>query len=57
MAVQLNSEGDTMRWALTKHGQFTTASLYRQCSFSRVLDVRMEDLWHSKLPLKIKNFV
>jgi S-adenosylmethionine:diacylglycerol 3-amino-3-carboxypropyl transferase len=55
--VQLNTKDDTVRWALTKHGQFTSASLYRHCSFSGVLDVRMEDLWHSKLPLKIKNFV
>jgi hypothetical protein len=55
--VQLNTEEDTMRWALTKHGQFTTAYLYRHCSFSGVFDIRMDDLWQSKLPLKIKKFV
>jgi hypothetical protein len=55
--VQLTNEGDTIRWALTPHEQFTTASLYRHCSFSRVVDVRIEDLWQSKLPLKIRNFV
>jgi hypothetical protein len=55
--VQLNTEEHTMRWALTKHGQFTTAYLYRHCSFSGVFDIRMDDLWQSKLPLKIKKFV
>jgi hypothetical protein len=54
---QLNNDEDTVRWALTNHGQFTIASLYRHCSFSGVLDVRMEDLWHSKLPLKQKLYL
>jgi hypothetical protein len=54
---QLNNEEDTVRWALTNHGHFTIASLYKQCSFSGVLDVRMEDLWHSKLPLKQKLYL
>jgi hypothetical protein len=31
--------------------------LYRHCSFSGVIDVRMEELWKSKLPLKVRNFL
>jgi hypothetical protein len=32
--VQSNTEDDIVRWALTKHEQFTNASLYRHCSLS-----------------------
>jgi hypothetical protein len=48
---------DTIKWALSPNGQFSTSSLYRHYSFSGVVDVRMEELWDSKLPLKIKNFL
>jgi hypothetical protein len=54
--VYLNNEKDSMRWCLTKNGQFTTASLYQHCSFWRVVDIRMEEMWNTKLPLKVKNF-
>jgi hypothetical protein len=52
--LQLNSEEDTVQWCLTKNGRFSTASLYQHCSFSVVLDVRMEEMWQAKLPLKLK---
>jgi hypothetical protein len=54
--VYLNNEKDSVRWCLTKNGQFTTASLYQHCSFWRVVDIRMEEMWNTKLPLKVKNF-
>jgi hypothetical protein len=34
--VQLTDEDDSVIWMLTPHGQFTTASLYRFCTFPRV---------------------
>jgi hypothetical protein len=51
--VHLTDEEDTVRWALTKNGQFSVASLYKHCVFSGVIDMRMEELWHSKIPLKV----
>jgi hypothetical protein len=53
--VALSDREYTIKWALSPNGQFSTSSLYRHCSFSRVVDVRMEELWNSKLPQKIKN--
>jgi hypothetical protein len=55
--VTLFDREDSIRWALSANGHFSTSSLYRHCSFSGVIDVRMEELWKSKLPLKIKNFL
>jgi hypothetical protein len=54
--VSLSDREDSIRWALSINSQFST-SLYRHCSFSGVVDVRMEELWKSKLPLKIRNFL
>jgi hypothetical protein len=54
--VTLSDREDSIRWAMSLNGQFSTSSLYRHCS-SGVVDVRMEELWRSKLPLKIKNFL
>jgi hypothetical protein len=55
--VQLTDEEDSVRWMLTPHGQFITASLYRFCTFPGVRDFKMEEMWRSKLPLMVKNFV
>jgi hypothetical protein len=46
-----------VRWALISHGKFTVHSLYTHCSFPSVRDLKIEVLWHTKMPLKIKNFV
>jgi hypothetical protein len=43
--------------AVTSHGQFTMHSLYTHWTFPSVRDLKMEELWHSKMSLKIKNFV
>jgi hypothetical protein len=55
--VTLSDREDSIRWVLSLIGQFSTSSLYRHCSFSGVVDVRMEELWSSKLPLKIRNYL
>jgi hypothetical protein len=36
--VQLTDEEDSVRWMLTPHGQFTTASLYRFWTYPGVRD-------------------
>jgi hypothetical protein len=55
--IKLTIEEDSVKWALTSHGQFTVHSLYTHLTFSGIKDLKMEELWHSKMPLKIKNFV
>jgi hypothetical protein len=55
--VTLFDKEDFVRWALSNNGQFSTTSLYKHCSFSGVIDVRMEELWKSELPLKVRNFL
>jgi hypothetical protein len=40
--VQLTDEEDSVRWMLTPHGRFTTASLYR---FWTYLGVRDKKKW------------
>jgi hypothetical protein len=56
LGIELSNE-DSARWDLTPHGQFTTLSLYRHMPFPGVIDMVMEELWNSKLPLNIKNFM
>jgi hypothetical protein len=55
--IELTTEEDSVKWALTPHGQFTVQSLYTHWSFPGVRDLKMEELWHSKMPLKVKNFI
>jgi hypothetical protein len=57
VAQALSDREDTIKWALSPNGLFSTSSLYKHCSFSGVVDVRMEELWNSKLPLKVRNFL
>jgi hypothetical protein len=55
--IQLTSNTDIIKWCLTPNGQFSIASLYPHYSFSGVTDARMEEMWRTKMPLKVKNFV
>jgi hypothetical protein len=55
--IHLGSNTDTIKWCLTSNGQFSIASLYLHCAFSGVVDTRMEEMWTTKIPLKVKNFV
>jgi hypothetical protein len=52
--LQLNEDDDSVQWDLTKNDQFSVASLYKHCAFLGVIDVRMEELWHTKMSLKVK---
>jgi hypothetical protein len=46
-----------VKWMLTPNGEFTTSLLYRLCSFPGTRNLKIEETWHSRLPLKVKNFV
>jgi hypothetical protein len=52
--VQLTEEGDTIKWMLTPYGQFTTASLYRFCTFPGVKNKEREVIWQAHMPLKVE---
>jgi hypothetical protein len=55
--VHLSTDRDRMRWKLTKSGQFSTKSLYREMTFGGIRDIKMQELWKTPMPLKIKIFV
>jgi hypothetical protein len=55
--IQLSGIVDTIKWCLTSNGKFSIASLYGHCSFSRVINTRMVEMWKARIPLKVKNFV
>ena len=55
--VQLNSEKDVVKWVLEKSGQFTTKSMYRWISHRGVVNKRLQLMWGSRLPLKLKTFI
>jgi hypothetical protein len=46
----------SIKWTLPSNGQFSTAFLYDLYAFAGVIDIRMEELWQARIPLKIKNF-
>jgi hypothetical protein len=55
--ANLSADEDMVRWALEKSGCFSTSSLYRFLSSGGVRSRRMEEIWGTKLPLKIRNFL
>jgi hypothetical protein len=55
--VQLSAERDVVKWVLEKSGSYTTKLLYRQTSFGGVISRRMNEIWGSRLPLKVRIFL
>ena len=55
--MNLELEDDQVIWALEKHGSFRTKSLYKQICCGGVINRRMQEVWESKLPLKVKIFL
>lgn len=55
--VQLSAEEDMVTWALEASGKFSTKSLYKFMKNSGQIDLRMTEIWNSRLPLKIKIFL
>jgi hypothetical protein len=47
----------TGKWVLEKSSSYTTKSLYRQTSFWGVISRRMNEIWGSKLSLKVRIFL
>ena len=55
--VSLQSGKDTPVWALEKSECYSTKSMYRFFMFRGVQSNRLDKLWKSKLPMKLKIFM
>jgi hypothetical protein len=55
--VSLSTYEDEVKWASEKSGCFSTSSLYRFLSSGGVRIKRMEEIWGTKLPFKIRIFL
>lgn len=55
--VLLNGERDQVSWCLEKKGHFTVKSLYNHLVFGGVVNMKLKQLWSSRIPLKVKNFM
>jgi len=55
--VSLQRGKDIPIWVLENSGQYTSRAMYRFLSYGGVVNKRMEKLWHTKLPLKLKIFM
>ena len=56
-STQLTAENDTMFWKLNQSGTFTTKSLYSAIIFGGIKDTKLQELWKTPVPLKIKVFM
>lgn len=56
-SVVLEEGWDVLKWALDDKKGYTPKSLYREMSFGGVIDVRLQRMWKSKIPLKHKHFM
>ena len=55
--VNLTDLEDKITWKLEKSGKYTTRSMYRYFTFAGVIDIRMMEIWKSKIPLKVQIFL
>jgi len=53
----LTERTDTDVWMLEKSGNLTTKTVYKMITFLGIVDLRMKDIWETKLPLKIEIFL
>jgi hypothetical protein len=56
-AISLTDDKDSVRWVLEKAKTFSTASLYRELTFSGFTNKWLLCVWRAKLPLKIRVFL
>ena len=52
-----NVDQDKVLWALEKSNSYTSKSMYIFFSCHGVVNIRLQKLWKSKLPLKLKVFM
>ena len=55
--INLQRGKDIPIWSFENSGQYTSKSMYRFLTYRGVVNRRMEKLWHTKLPLKLKIFM
>jgi len=55
--VPLNRDPDQVIWVLEKSKTYTIKSMYRFLTFRGVINKRFQQLWRSKLPMKLKVFM
>jgi hypothetical protein len=55
--INLTEDDDKVTWKLEKSKKFSTRSMYRYITFAGVVDVRMMEIWNTKIPLKVKIFL
>jgi hypothetical protein len=55
--VEIQEGHDRTRWCFEKSGQYTTKSMYRFLAHRGVINCRMQRLWKTNLPLKLKLFM
>jgi hypothetical protein len=56
-SVRLREERDLAAWSLEKSGKYSTRSLYRFMVSPGCVDLRMVDIWNTRIPLKIQIFL
>lgn len=55
--VELSSSSDSLFWPYEKNKQFSARSMYRRMKYGGVVDRDMQEIWGSKVPLKVKHFM
>jgi len=56
-AVRLKDESDLGVWKLEKSGKYSPRSLYRFMLNPGTVDLRLTDIWNTRIPLKIQIFI
>ena len=54
--VRLKEERDLGIWKLEKSGSYSVRSLYRFMLNPGTVDLRLTDIWNTRIPLKIQIF-
>ena len=55
--ISISDSKDQAKWVLEKKGAYTTCSMYRYLSNRGMINKRLNLLWSSRMPLKIKVFL
>lgn len=55
--INITDEEDGIVWGLEKSSQYSTKSMYRHLSFGGVINTNMQEMWRSRVPLKVSVFL